>query len=126
MRVVVCGVCASGKTTLVTSLRELGVEAYNVAQEHSCIRKLWRKKCPDVLVMLDVTLPVIRMRRSVPWGEERLVLQRERLRDARASADLYIQTDPLCREEVVDMVQAHLKERLDNDTNHCSRSETRP
>jgi hypothetical protein len=126
MRVVICGVCVSGKTTLVTRLRELGVEAYNVAQEHSGVRKLWRKKCPDVLVMLDVTLPVIRRRRDVPWGEERLVLQRERLRDARASADLYIQTDLLSKEEVVDLVLTHLKGRLDHDSNHCSRSETGP
>jgi hypothetical protein len=126
MRVVVCGVCVSGKTTLVTRLRELGVEAYNVAQEHSGVRKLWRKKCPDVLVMLDVTLPVIRTRRDVPWGEERLVLQRERLRDARENVDLYIQTDPLSREEVVEQVLAHLRGRSDHVSNHCSRSETGP
>ncbi|MDR3592940.1 MAG: hypothetical protein P4N41_25045 [Negativicutes bacterium] len=126
MRVVICGVCVAGKTTLVSRLRELGVEAYNVAQEHSGVSTLWRKKCPDVLVMLDVTLPVIRTRRDVPWGEERLVVQRERLRDARVHADLYIQTDPLSREEVVEQVLAHLKGRNDHVSNHCSQSETRP
>lgn len=126
MRVVVCGVCASGKTTLVTRLRELGVEAYNVAQEHSGIQKLWRKKCPDVLVFLDVTLPVIRQRRDVPWGEERLVLQRERLQDARKNADLYIWTDPLSREEVAEHVLTYLRGRGEHGSNHCSRSEAGP
>jgi hypothetical protein len=124
--VAVVGCCASGKTTLVNSLRKLGIEVYNIAQEHSGIRKLWQKRNPDVLVMLDVTLPVIRRRRDVPWGEERLVAQRERLRDARANADLYIQTDSLSRDEVVEQVLAYLKRRLDDGNNHCSRIETGP
>lgn len=122
MRVVVTGVCASGKTTLVARLRQLGVEAYNVAQEHSGIQGLWRKKRPDVLVNIDATLPVIRKRRDVPWGEERLALQRERLKDARENADLYIQTDGLTREEVAAKVMDYLKRSADNasQTNHRS------
>ena len=43
MRVVVAGVCVSGKTTLVKSLRELGIDD-NVAQEHSIVKKLWNHK----------------------------------------------------------------------------------
>ncbi|EAX46762.1 conserved hypothetical protein [Thermosinus carboxydivorans Nor1] len=109
MRVVVVGVCASGKTTLVNRLRSLGIEAYNVAQEHSGIKKLWQKKHPDILVMLDATLDTIRRRRSVPWGEERLAVQRERLRDARANADLFIPTDNLTKEEVAQLVLSHIR-----------------
>ena len=86
MRIVVVGPCASGKTTLVTRLQELGLDAHNVAQEHSGIKTLWRKKRPDVVVMLEASLPVIRCRRPVPWGEERLTAQRERLKDAREHA----------------------------------------
>lgn len=104
MRIVVVGPCSSGKTTLVGRLRDLGLDAVNVAQEHSGVRGLWRKKQPDVLVMLEASLPVIRRRRPVPWGEERLAVQRERLKDARAHADLLIHTDELTREEVVDRV----------------------
>ena len=37
MRIAIVGICASGKTTLVRGLREAGYDAYNVAQEHSCI-----------------------------------------------------------------------------------------
>ena len=126
MRVVIVGVCASGKTTLVTKLRALGVEAYNVAQEHSCIREFWRKRQPDVLVLLDVTLPVIRQRRDVPWGEERLSIQRERLLSARTNADLYIQTDNLSREQVVETVLDYIRRKHDNGGNNSSRSETGP
>ena len=126
MRVVVVGVCASGKTTLVNRLRALGIEAFNVAQEHSGIREFWRKRQPDVLVLLDVTLPVIRQRRDVPWGEERLSIQRERLLSARTNADLYIQTDNLSREQVVETVLDYIRRKHDNGGNNSSRSETGP
>lgn len=125
MRIVVVGPCASGKTTLVNRLRELGLDAHNVAQEHSGIKSLWRKKSPDVVVMLDASLPVIRRRRSVPWGEERLEAQRERLRDAREHASLFIQTDPLSREEVAGRVLDYIAGRTDNGSTDCSRSEGR-
>ncbi len=125
MRIVVVGPCASGKTTLVNRLQELGYDAHNVAQEHSGIKTLWRKKSPDVVVMLDASLPVIRRRRPVPWGEERLAAQRERLRDAREHASLYIQTDPLSREEVAGRVLDYIAGRADNGGTYCSRSEGR-
>lgn len=114
MRIVVVGPCASGKTTLVTHLQELGLDAHNVAQEHSGVRSLWRKKRPDVVVMLEASLPVIRRRRAVPWGEERLAAQRERLKDAREHADLFIQTDPLTREEVAQRVLDYIAGRADD------------
>jgi broad-specificity NMP kinase len=117
MRIVVVGPCASGKTTLVSRLRSLGLDAHNVAQEHSGIKKLWRKKQPDVVVMLEASLPVIRRRRSVPWGEERLAAQRERLSDAREHADLFIQTDPLTREEVAERVLDFIAGRADDGSN---------
>ena len=55
MRIAIVGICASGKTTLVRGLREAGYDAYNVAQEHSCIHDFWNKHHPDVLVMIDAT-----------------------------------------------------------------------
>lgn len=125
MRIIVVGPCASGKTTLVNRLQELGYDAHNVAQEHSGIKTLWRKKSPDVVVMLDASLPVIRRRRPVPWGEERLEAQHERLRDAREHASLYIQTDPLSREEVAGRVLDYIAGRADNGSTNCSRSEGR-
>ena len=53
MIVVVVGVCGSGKTTLVKNLQKNGIDAYNVAQEHSCIKQLWKHKKPDKVIMLE-------------------------------------------------------------------------
>ena len=111
MRIVVTGVCGSGKTTLVTRLRELGYEAYNVAQEHSCVKTLWRRKKPDMAVLLDATLLTIRKRRNISWGEARLLQQRYRLDDVRQNADLYVPTDDLSKDDVVkrviEFIRAH-------------------
>ncbi len=109
MLVAVVGVCASGKTTLVKQLQQLGIEAYTVAQEHSGVKRLWQRRNPDYLVMLDATLPVVRRRRNVAWDEERLTVQRERLKNARQHADLFIQTDALSKEEVVQTVLSYLR-----------------
>lgn len=108
MKIAVVGVCASGKTTLVRGLQEAGYDAYNVAQEHSGIHDFWNKRHPDILVMIDATLPAIQKRRVVYWDEERLKVQHERLRDARAHADLYIQTDTMTAEEVRQKVIAFI------------------
>lgn len=104
MLVAIVGICASGKSTLVAGLKKVGINAYNIAQEHSCIKKFWDRKKPDVLVMLDATLPAIKKRRLVTWNEDRIAVQHERLRDARKNADLYIQTDNFTKEEVLQQV----------------------
>ena len=110
MKVAFVGVCASGKTTLVRGLREAGFDAYNVAQEHSCIHRFWQKHAPDLLIMIDATLPAIKKRRVVYWDEERLVVQHKRLADARAHADLYLQTDALDAAAVLATVIAFIKD----------------
>jgi len=125
MLVAIVGVCASGKTTLVKGLREAGFDAYNVAQEHSCIKKFWNRKKPDVLIMIDATLSAIKKRRFVTWDEDRLVVQHERLRDARENANLYIQTDELSREEVLQTIINFIRGKTnvkDNDTGAKERS----
>lgn len=109
MRIAIVGVCASGKTTLVKGLRTAGFDAYNVAQEHSCIHNFWHKREPDLLVMIDATLPAIKKRRLVFWTEERLVTQHARLADARAHADLYLQTDTLSAAQVLEQVIAFIR-----------------
>jgi adenylate kinase len=125
MLVAVVGVCASGKTTLVKRLQELGVDAYNVAQEHSGIKRLWQKKQPDVLVMLDATLPAIQKRRAVSWGEDRLVAQRERLLDAKQHADLFIQTDSLSQEAVAQTVVDYIRRDIQVGQNYSRGFEKR-
>ncbi len=104
MRIAIVGICASGKTTLVRGLREAGYDAYNVAQEHSCIHDFWNKHH-----MIDATLAAVHKRRVVYWGQDRIDMQHERLADARKHADLYIQTDHLDAEAVKNKVINFLK-----------------
>ncbi len=110
MKIAIVGVCASGKTTLVAGLRAAGYDAYNVAQEHSCIHDFWSKHQPDLLVMIDATMPAIHQRRKVYWDENRLAVQHQRLTDAREHANLYIQTDALSAAAVRARVIAFVKE----------------
>lgn len=90
--IVVVGPCASGKTTLVDALKVRGYDARVVAQEHSIIRDLWKKRDPDVVIALDLDLEKVRERRSPTWSEEIYKVQHERLRDAFEAADLMIDT----------------------------------
>lgn len=119
MKIAIVGVCASGKTTLVAGLKAAGFDAYNVAQEHSGIHDFWAKRHPDILVMIDATMPAIHKRRVVYWDESRLEVQHKRLADARAHADLYIQTDQYnaqqVRDKVIDFVQAYNKRKTKGD-----------
>ena len=110
MKIAIVGVCASGKTTLVAGLKAAGYGAYNVAQEHSCIHNFWAKHHPDILVMIDATMPAIHKRRVVYWDENRLAVQHQRLTDAREHANLYIQTDALSAAAVRARVIAFVKE----------------
>ena len=114
MRIAIVGVCASGKTTLVRGLRAAGFDAYNVAQEHSCIHNFWNKHQPDRLIMIDATLPAIKKRRLVYWTEERLITQHARLADARAHADLYLQTDALDAKQVLHTVIRFIQTEKEN------------
>lgn len=91
--VVVVGPCASGKSTIVEGLRERGFDAYSVAQEHSIIRDLWRRREPDLVIFLDVSLDAIRARRGNPnWPEWIYDLQMERLEPARTNATVVVDT----------------------------------
>lgn len=99
--IAIVGVCAAGKSTLARGLQELGYEAYSVPQEHSVVRRLWARKNPDLLIMLDAQWETTRRRRpDIGYGPERLAEQRERLRYARAECDLYLPTDDLSIAEV--------------------------
>ena len=121
MRIAVVGVCASGKTTLAKGLKDAGYDAYNVAQEHSGIHNFWNKHHPDILVMIDATLPAIKKRRLVYWDQERLDVQHKRLADAKAHANLFIQTDAYnadeVREQVIDYIETWKKNQTEGNGN---------
>lgn len=102
----VVGNCTAGKTTLVEGLGRRGFRAVNIAQEHSGVPHLWRRRNPDFLVYLSCTLETAKKRREVYWGQERLEEQWRRLADARAHADLVLATDHMTITEVLEAVVA--------------------
>jgi hypothetical protein len=103
--VAVVGPCAAGKSLLVDTLCSRGINAREVAQEHSYIPDMWlRITAPDLLVFLDVSLEESQRRRptditGAAWAE--LV---RRLDHARASAHLYLHTDGLTPDQIVQRV----------------------
>lgn len=101
-RVVVVGPCASGKSTLVTTLRARGYDASVSAQEHSAVPRLWQRSHPDVLIALLVTIEAIRERRDASWPGWLHDVQEERLSDAQDAADLVIDTSNLDAGEVAE------------------------
>jgi hypothetical protein len=111
-RIVVVGPCASGKSTLVGSIRPKGYTIRNCAQEHSHVPQLWLKYCrADTLIYLDAGLETIGRRQGrSDWTQARLDEQHRRLADARRHCDFYLYTDELSREQVADRVETFLSE----------------
>lgn len=108
----VVGPCKSGKTTLVTGLRALGIPARAAAQEHSGVPDTWQRFAPARwLVYLDVSVAAMKQRSGRDdWTEEILAEQRHRLSHARQHADLIIDTAELPADEVLQRVVAFLRE----------------
>jgi deoxyadenosine/deoxycytidine kinase len=107
----VVGPCAAGKTTLIQGLRALGYQAKHIAQEHSYVPRMWQRLAnPDILVYLDVSYPLTIQRRKLDWTVNEYSEEQHRLRHARKHAHLYINTDTLSPEEVLDRVVMFIKE----------------
>jgi deoxyadenosine/deoxycytidine kinase len=109
--IVIVGPCASGKSTLSARLRERGYDAAVCSQEHSEIATLWRHSQPDVLIALDIDLAAIRARRGREWPETIYRVQIERLKSARAAADVIIDATKLSAEEVLNVALNFLRSR---------------
>ena len=110
-RIMVVGNCAAGKSTLSRALRDLGYDAKGFAQEHSYSARVWRRREPHVLILLQCSLDTIRTRRNIRWGEVEYQQQLEILADARAHADLVIHTDDLTPDELITTAQQFLQKR---------------
>jgi RNase adaptor protein for sRNA GlmZ degradation len=112
LRVLIVGVCSSGKSTLEAGLAALGYEARTCVQEHSYLPAMWQSVRPDVLVYLDATADTVRRRGQTGLSEASLDEQRQILAHARAHADLVIQTDRLSAEKVLRRVRRFLDKRI--------------
>ena len=105
----IVGPCSAGKTTLIDGLEKNGVPARHIAQEHSFVPAMWQRMAdPKVLVYLDVSYPVSMQRRQLQLSPHEFADQQERLRHAREYADLYVMTDPLTPEQVLELVLDYL------------------
>jgi len=111
LKIGVVGPCAAGKTTLISNLKRIGVDATHIAQEHSYVPDMWRRLVnPQVLVYLDVSYPVTIERRSLTWLKSEYDEQVCRLQHARQHADLYIATDPLDPDQVLSTVLRFIRQ----------------
>jgi len=68
---------------------------------------MWKRITdPDLLIFLDASFPVTVSRRALDWRPSDWAEQQRRLVHARAHADLYIMTDSLTPDAVVQRVLA--------------------
>jgi hypothetical protein len=109
IKIGVVGPCAAGKTTLIVALKKSGYRAHHIAQEHSYVADMWlRISKPDVLIYLDVSYTNSMLRRPMNWGEADFLEQVHRLRHARRHASLYIDSNNLNRDEVLQKTLVYL------------------
>ena len=109
----VVGPCGSGKTTLITALRTRGLVARQIAQEHSHVRDMWRRlAAPSVLVFLDASYATCTDRKRFDWPVEDYLEQQRRLEHARRECAIYVVTDDLTPQAVVEEVLRSLGEPL--------------
>ncbi len=109
----IVGVCASGKTTLISKLNALGYSCRHIAQEHSYVKTMWKQLTnPDILVYLQVSYPETIKRRNLNWTRAEYDEQLNRISNAREYADIIIETDSLTSEEVLNETVTKLESLL--------------
>ncbi len=71
---------------------------------------MWQRLTnPDVLIFLDVSYPVSIQRRNLNWTMEEYLEQHRRLEHARKHATLYLHTDSLTPQEVLETILEFLR-----------------
>jgi cytidylate kinase len=107
----VVGPCAAGKSTLTEGLNQRGYSTRHIAQEHSYVKDMWKRLTnPDMLVFLDASYQAT-CQRKLKWNEDEWQEQQRRLQHAREHADLYLITDELSVEEVLQKVIEFIQDR---------------
>jgi hypothetical protein len=108
---VIVGVCAAGKSTLAGRLRQRGIAARAVAQEHSQVLDLYRRSGRWV-VLLTASWASVHRRRKLSWNPAFYREEWRRLTRARQDAVLVIGTDWLDADEVADETVAWFDRRV--------------
>ena len=98
----VVGPCGSGKSTLIAGLEKYGYPCRHIAQEHSYVPAMWQIiSRPELLIYLGASFPVSTERRRLEWQEKDYQEQLRRLAHARQHAHLFIDTDHLTPDQVL-------------------------
>lgn len=107
----IVGPCSAGKSTLIASLIKLGYYARHIAQEHSFTPRMWQIiSRPDILIYLDVSYEESMRRRPLDLSPDEFEEQLRRLSHARNQANLYVHTDNLTPQAVLDEVIKYIKD----------------
>ena len=107
----VVGPCGAGKSTLTDALDALGYSTRHIAQEHSYVKDMWQRITnPDVLIFLQVSFVVSQQRRPMNWNEADYDEQQRRLAHALEHADLYLDTDNLSAQAVLERVSVFIED----------------
>jgi guanylate kinase len=107
----IVGPCGAGKTTLVNGLKPYRISTRHIAQEHSYVANMWQRITnPRFLIFLDASYPETIRRRQLNWTMDEYMEQHRRLAHAREHADLYVFTDPLSSQEILEQILTFLRE----------------
>jgi hypothetical protein len=105
----VVGPCGAGKSSLVAGLKSKGYLIKHIGQEHSYVPDMWKRLTnPDLLIYLDVSYENTILRRKLDWSYEEYSEQLHRLRHARQHADLYLDTNPMTLNDVIQVVLSYV------------------
>ena len=109
----VVGPCGAGKSTLVAGLEKHGYACRHIAQEHSYVPDMWQLITqPDILIYLDATFAVSTAACKIELAGKRLHRTIKTTRIAREHANLFIETDELTPEAVLQKALNFLKDYL--------------
>lgn len=111
-RIVIAGVCGSGKSVLAEALRKRGYDAEPVAQEHSLAPDLFLHSHPDAVIYLEASDETVAERKETGWEPHQLEEQRHRLKLARERADIVLVSDGLSPDELLATAEAALAGRF--------------
>ncbi len=99
----IVGPCGAGKSTLAEGLKRRGIRARAIVQEHSFVKDMWQQLTrPDLLIFLQASRTTGAQRRNMQWTDAEWEEQQRRLSHAREHADLFIETDRLTIDQVLE------------------------